>query len=387
MPAAKGSNLSAETKGISNTRLGRQKRFMLQGFPPAILFLGILLVAHFTYSADVPVVSWEGETMGSVYTVKIVDVVLGEQGAMKIREEVEVALKEVNRQMSHYQTNSELSRFNRAPANQPFPVSSEFAGVVRLALELNRRSEGAFEATLAPVINLWGFGEKSDLREVPPEARLREAFARTGSRHLSITPRDELVKDIPGLEVNLSAIAKGFGVDAIAKVLRRHGFTNIYASISGEVFAAGHNPKKNKWQIGVSAPVSNWRPGDPMVAVLSISGQAVSTSGDYQKFFFDAQGRRLCHVMDPKTGRPVQHNLGSVTVVADNCTIADSLSTTLFVLGPEKGLKFIEGCTNAAALFVVRENDGSFRQITSTRFERMTGYTPQPPAGNPAQKN
>ena len=147
-------------------------------------------------------------------------------------------------------------------------------------------------------------------------------------------------------------------------------------SISSETFTLGRNARDQPWQIGISAPVSNWRIGSQVAAALLLSGRALSTSGDYQKFFFDAQGRRLCHIIDPKTGYPVQHNLGGVSVVADNCMTADALSTTLFVLGPEAGLRFIETWTTAAALFIVREAEGKFRSVPSSRFAGMTGYQP-----------
>lgn len=327
-------------------------------------------------AADLPLVTWTGQTMGSVYTVKVVGTNLAPTDLTGLKREMDDRLKKVNRQMSHYLPDSELSRFNQAPAIEPFKISPEFARVTRLALDLNRRSHGAFDPTLGPVINLWGFGETTTQRQTPPAGQLRAALQQTGCRHLQATARDELVKDIPGLHLNLSAIAKGFGVDEMARVLRRHSLSNFYVSISGEVFAAGHNARGTNWQVGISAPISDWREGDPLVSVLSLSGRAVSTSGDYQKFFFDAAGRRLCHIFDARTGHPVQHNLGSVSVVAENCTLADGLSTTLFVLGAEEGMKFIEGFSNAAALFIVREKDGQFRQLPSTRFTHMTGYKP-----------
>ena len=314
--------------------------------------------------------------MGSPYTVQIVGTNLTQAQIDALKAEVEERLKEVNRQMSHYQPDSELSRFNRAPAHTPFKVSPEFARVVRFSLEMNRRSQGAFDPTLAPVINLWGFGEKTDQRAVPAEAELRAAMKATGCQHLSVTAKDELVKDIPELTINLSAVAKGFGVDEMVKVLRGHGLTNIYASIAGEVGVRGHNPRGTNWQVGISAPIANWRENDPMAAVVSLSNLAISTSGDYQKFFTDAQGRRLCHIIDPKTGWPVQHNVGGVSVVAPDNMTADALATALFVLGPEAGLRFIDSWTNAAALFIVREAEGDFRQIPSSRFAKLTGYQP-----------
>jgi thiamine biosynthesis lipoprotein len=328
----------------------------------------LLAFAGVSGHAELPVIRWQGRTMGSPYTVQIVGTNLLPQEIEALKAEVEARLREVNRQMSHYQPDSELSQFNRAPANTPFKVSPEFARVVRFSLEMYRRSQGAFDPTLAPVINLWGFGEMTDQRTVPSEAELKTAIARTGCQHLSVTDQDELIKDIPQLTINLSAVAKGFGVDEMLRVLREQGLTNTYVSIAGEVRVCGHNPRGTKWQVGITAPVAHWNEDDPMVAVVSLSNQAISTSGDYQKFFTDSQGRRLSHIIDPKTGWPVQHDVGGVSIVAPDSMTADALGTTLFVLGPEAGLKFIESWTNAAAMFIVREAEGRYRQIPSSRF-------------------
>jgi FAD:protein FMN transferase len=327
-------------------------------------------------AADLPVTVWQGRTMGSPYTVKVVGTNLTQAQTDALKAEVDDRLKEVNRQMSHYQPASELSRFNRAPASTPFKVSPEFARVVRFSLDLNRQSHGAFDPTLAPVINLWGFGEQTRQLAVPPEAELRAAMKTTGCQHLSVTANDELVKDIPELTINLSAVAKGFGVDEMLRVLRGHGLTNIYAAIAGEVRGLGHNPRGTNWQVGISAPLAHWREDDPMATVVSLSNLAISTSGDYQKYFTDAQGRRLCHIFDPRTGWPVQHNVAGVSVVAPDNMTADGLTTTLFVLGQEAGLRFIETWTNAAALFIVREGEGKFRSVPSSRFATLTGYQP-----------
>lgn len=312
--------------------------------------------------------------MGSPYTVKIAGTNLASGQIDVLKAEVEQRLQEVNRQMSHYQPDSELSRFNRAPANTPFKVSPEFARVVRFSLEMWRRSGGAFDPTLAPVVNLWGFGEKTDQKAVPPQAELEAALRKTGCQHLSVTAGDELVKDRADVALNLSAVAKGFGVDEITRVLRRHGLTNTYASIAGEVMLQGRNARGSRWQVGISAPVPNWRENDPMAAAVSLSDQAISTSGDYQKFFTDPQGRRLCHILDPKNGWPVQNRVGGVSTIAPDSMTADALATALFVMGTEEGVRFVESWTNAAALFIVREPDGSFRFIASARFKDLTGW-------------
>jgi thiamine biosynthesis lipoprotein len=330
-------------------------------------------LAQAVSSADTNALTeWQGRTMGGPYTVKISGAPLIPHRLAALKSEVEQRLQEINRQMSHYQSDSELSRFNRAPMGRPFKVSSEFAQVVRFSLDLSRRSQGAFDPTLAPVINLWGFGEKTEQRTVPSEADLKTALRKTGWQHLRVTTKNELLNDLPELSVNLSAVAKGFGVDEMVRLLTHHGFINLYASIAGEVRVQGHNARGIAWQIGIAAPMDHWRENNPMVAIVGLSNQSISTSGDYQKFFVDPQGRRWCHIFDPRTGRPVQNNVGSVSVIASDSITADALGTTLFVLGPEAGLKLIETFTNASALFILHEGENQYRQISSSRFPRLT---------------
>jgi thiamine biosynthesis lipoprotein len=339
--------------------------------------LGILaLGCTLAQAENFPQIAWEGRTMGSSYAVKIVDGKLSEKAVDELKVEIEKTLSEVNRQMSNYRNDSELSKFNRAPAMVPFKVSADFARVVKKALELSRQSDGAFDPTLGPLINLWGFGEKGQSKTSPTTEALRAAMARTGWRHLSVTPKNELIKDIPGLSLDLGALAKGFGVDQMMAVLHRHGLNNVYVSIAGEVRVAGHNTRGTKWVLGVSVPVDHWRIDKPMAAMLMISGRALSTSGDYQKFFIDANGRRQCHIIDGKSGAPVQHNLAAVTVVAQDSMSADGLSTILFILDAEAGLQYVEARDNVAALFIIREKDGSFRQVASSKFAAFTGYKP-----------
>ena len=343
------------------------------------IFVGLLLAIAFAgdaRSADAPLQRWQGRTMGSPYTVQIVGAHPTSESLDALKAEVETRLKEINRQMSHYDPESELSRFNRAPAHQPFPVSPEFARVVRFALDLARRSGGAFDPTLGPVINLWGFGEKSTPGAVPSDSDLKAALARTGFHHLAVTPRDELVKDIPDLALNLSAVAKGFGVDELVRLLHRRGHTNVYVAIAGEVRTSGHNARGTAWQVGIVEPLADWREGDPMAEIAALSDRAISTSGDYQKFFRDAAGRRFAHIFDPRTGRPVQHRVGGVSVVAPDSMTADALATTLFVLGEKDGLAFVESWAAAGALFIVRQSEEEYRLVRSRRFAELAGLPP-----------
>jgi thiamine biosynthesis lipoprotein len=339
-------------------------------------FLTSLLASLSSRAADLPLTTWHGETMASPYVVKIAGASLKPADLDRLKAEVDARLREVNRQMSHYQPDSELSRFNRHEAARPFQVSAEFARVTRFALDLHRRSGGLFDPTLGPLINLWGFGPKGEIHQAPTDEHIRAALQQCGGQRLQVTERDELVKTLPVLQLNLSAVAKGFGVDEVARVLCARGWTNLFVEIGGEVLALGHSPRGDKWRVGIEAPVPDLPPGEFLEGVVALSGLAIATSGDYRKYFEDAQGRRQAHILDPTTGRPVQHKLASVSVVATNCLLADGLATTLFVMGEEQGRKWIEQWPDAAALFIVRQDDGGFKTLASSRFGALTGYTP-----------
>lgn len=211
-----------------------------------------------------------------------------------------------------------------------------FARVTRFSLDLARRSDAAFDPTLAPVINLWGFGEKTDRRSVPAAANLAAALSKTGWQHLTVTSRDELVKDLPELTLNLSAVAKGFGVDEMVRVLRGRGFTNVYASIAGEVRGMGRNPRGGAWKVGDLGPAGGWNESDPMVAVAVLSTgrsppRATTRSSSSTP---RAGGWRTSSIRGP-AGR-CSTTWGTTMVAPDNMT-ADALGTTLLRARPRGG--------------------------------------------------
>lgn len=348
----------------------------------AVAILATVVVLIFPHWPAPSNPAWTGETMGTTYSIKLAGADLSLRQLAQLKKEVDEALAEVNRQMSHYRPDSELSQFNRSTSMAPFQVSEPFAAVVRFAVELNRKSHGAFDPTLGPLIDLWGFGPAGRTNEAPTAKQLDDAMKISGCRHLSVTPEGKLRKDVPELRLNLSAVAKGFGVDEATRVIRAHGITNVLVEIGGEVVALGFNADGEKWRVGVDAPNPDAVPASKIEAILRVSGLAVATSGDYRNFFVDAEGRSYTHILNPITGRPVRHHLASVTVVASNCLTADGLATTLFVLGEEEGPRWIKDYPGAEALFIVREEGGLLVQIASSNFTAVTGYTPpEPPKG------
>ena len=306
--------------------------------------------------------------MGTTYLVKIAGVAPDETLVADLRAAVEARFEEIMQQMSNYRPDSELSRFNASASTGPFPVSAGFARVVRQALDLSRDSAGAFDPTVGPVVDLWGFGAPGRRADLPTDTEVATARALCGATHLQITPDGALQKDLPGLRLDLGGIAKGYGADVAAQVLRDRGYSNIFVSVCGEIVAFGTNPDGQPWQVGVERPIQDLPRGADHIAIVPLSGRALSTSGDTYNYFRDENGNSYAHILDPTTGRPVRNTLASVTVIGPCGLVADGLATTLYVMGPERGLAWIEGRPDCAALFIVRTGPDEFKLVPSARF-------------------
>lgn len=312
--------------------------------------------------------SWQGQTMGTLYSIRLADSTLTTKQLKELQAQVDDLLIAFNRQMSHYDPESELSRFNASTSAAPFTVSPSFARVTRFALWLNNRSRGLFDPTLGPLIRLWGFGPGGRILHAPDDAAIAQARNKTGARFLRVIGNDRLQKDIPELELNLSAVAKGAGVDEVARFIMDRGATNVFVEIGGEVVAYGHNAKGQPWRVGIETPRPDALPGEAIELVIELSGKAIATSGDYRNYFEDENGRRFSHILNPTTGRPIEHNLASVSVIAPDCMTADGLATTLFVMGLDEGMPLVESWPDAEALFITRESDGTFKHTASAGF-------------------
>lgn len=315
-----------------------------------------------------------GATMGTTYQVKVADAPAGVKHG-ELQADVEKVLAAIDRQMSTWRPDSEVSRFNRAPAGEWFAVSQATAEVVAAAQEISRKTDGAIDVTVGPLVRLWHFGPDAKteagtkVKFVPPD---EEAIARArkvvGYDKLEVRANPPaLRKATDGLEIDLSSIASGYAIDQIGKCLAGRGFDNWLVEIGGEVRAAGRRGDGKPWQVAIERPM----PGKPQLqSAVPLNEAAIATAGDYQKFF-EHDGRRYSHVIDPATGRPVEHQLGSVTVVADSCMAADGWDTPLLVMGPERGFDCAEK-NNVAALFIVRGKDFTVRGTSAwkARFGR-----------------
>ena len=328
------------------------------------LFVGSVLVALFIYTYFIrtspgpqnPV--FEGSTMGTTYTIKVVGSHLSQRELRQLSSEIDALLAEINRQMSTYIANSEISQFNQSTSTQAFVVSPAFARVTRRALEISRDTDGAFDPTLGPLIDLWGFGGVNRESDSPTPAQIHHALAGCGYTHLRVPSASTLQKEIAGLQINLSAIAKGFGVDELSRLLAEWSLTNTYAEIGGELRVRGHNLEGSAWRIGIDTPLDHAATGADLTSVLSLTNHAVATSGDYRNYFQDPAGTRRSHLIDPRTGIPVTHALASATVVAEDCMTADALATALMILGPADAMSWVEGQPGVEAMLIVRTDAG-----------------------------
>ncbi|WP_261138525.1 FAD:protein FMN transferase [Serratia quinivorans] len=279
-------------------------------------------------------VNLDGKTMGTSYSIRYVT---GDDtpSAAKMQAEIDKRLELVNDQMSTYRPGSELSRFNASRAvDKPFPVSAATTEVVLEALRINRVTDGALDVTVGPLVNLWGFGPEGRPDKVPSAAELERRRAWTGIDKLSVQG-NALVKSIPELYVDLSSIAKGYGVDVIAQYLQSQQVKNYMVDIGGEVRTRGHNGEKKPWRIAIERPTAGMEQKAQLV--IQPGEMSIATSGDYRNYF-EQDGVRYSHTIDPVTGKPIHHHLVSVTVLSPTCMAADGLSTGLNVLGPERGM-------------------------------------------------
>jgi len=326
-----------------------------------------------TGAAQPETVGFVGLTMGTTYSVKLARAPRGHT-LKEVHQQVERMLRHVDGLMSTYKKDSDVSRFSRSRSTDWFSVSSETATVVAEAQRISRLSGGAFDVTVAPLVNLWHFGPEEPTRKIPTEKEIQAAKEHVGYRHLHVRlDPPALKKDIPTLSVDLSAIAKGYAVDRVAELLESLGIDSYLVEVGGETRTHGCKADGSPWRIGVEKPDTLNLSGTTVVKILEPGDKAVATSGDYRNFFV-VGGKRYSHEIDPRTGRPVQWSLASVTVVADSCMTADAFATALMVLGPSEGYN-LAVAQKLAVLMIVREADG-YKEKKTPEFVKLFGNDP-----------
>jgi FAD:protein FMN transferase len=317
-------------------------------------------------AADPSTLHFTGETMGSTYNVKLAHAALDTAGEAAVLEAVRAAFDEVNGRMSIHRPDSELSAFNGQGAGAPIALSTELTTVFAAAQRVSALSQGAFDITVEPLVDAWGFGAEKR-RGVPPAAAVQAQRAAVGWRALQLDAERHIAfKRHDGLRVDLGGIAKGYGVDRAAAALDALGIDNYMVEAGGEVRTRGANAERRPWQIGIEQPDAV-----PQRArrVVPLADRSIATSGDYRNYF-EQDGRRYCHEIDPATGAPIAHQLCSVTVLADDCMTADALATALIVLGPRAGWA-LANRESLAAYFIVRDADGRLHDRATDAFTAL----------------
>jgi thiamine biosynthesis lipoprotein len=304
--------------------------------------------------------SWAQPTMGTICHITVSGSIRKAE-LQTLRGQIDAALLNVNDQMSTWQPDSEISLFNAFHSEVLFPVSPEFSRVIRRALEISSLTDGAFDPTVKPLVDYWGFGSGE------AESSL-DAVRETVGWQKVIVSESGLNKRNDALQLDLSAIAKGYGVDRVAEVIQASGRIDYMVEIGGEVVTSGTNPTGSPWRIGVESPDPEQAFGASIFQVLELSGHALATSGDYRNFRERDDGSRYSHLIDPRTGHPAKTDIAAVSVLASNCMDADAVATALFVMGSEKGIPWVEDRPGFEALFILHAEDGAFRSVATGGF-------------------
>ena len=346
-----------------DTLVSARRRTLLQALGATALVAGC---GDIRGTSARPALEFRGPTMGTSYTVKIAGGRLSTAGEAAARALAHEALEAVDHAMSAYRPDSELSRFNAHAAGSPFTLSDDTFAVFSLAQRVSAETSGAFDITVGPVVDAWGFGPGRAQRIVGDD-EVRALEQRVGFRRLALdAPGRAIVKARPDVRADLSGIAKGYGVDKAAQALDALGIEHYMVAASGEIRTRGLNAEGRPWQIAIERPDAV-----PQRAhlIVPMSGVAIATSGDY-RIFFERDGVRYCHEIDPATGTPIRNGLASVSVVAGDCAYADAMATALMVKGAERGLALADE-RDIAACFLVREPGGRFDVRQSRAFTAL----------------
>jgi thiamine biosynthesis lipoprotein len=305
-----------------------------------------------------------GPTMGTTYTVKVAAPPASLDSA-RLRATIDDVLAQIDRSMSGYRSDSEVARFNASASTQWYEVSGDLAALAQAALDISEKSGGAFDITVAPLVAAWGFGPAGEPKVLPNVEQLAQLGASVGYRklHVQLDP-PALRKDVAELSIDLDGIAPGFAVDRLAARLEALHAENFMIDIGGEIRARGHNAHGDPWHIAIERPVDTQRA--PYAGVW-LNGASVSTSGEYRDYY-ERDGHRYSHTIDPRTRQPLDRAPGSVVVIAASTTLADGWATALNVLGPHEGL-MLAAKKHMPVLYIERQGNG-WRSQSTPEFER-----------------
>ncbi|CAA0119899.1 FAD:protein FMN transferase [Halioglobus japonicus] len=304
-----------------------------------------------------------GSTMGTVWHVSYIP---GETAPSEdeLRQGIESALDRVDRSMSTYRPDSEISTFNAYAPKVWFKPSVDFIRVMETALEVGAKSEGAYDVTVSPLVDLWGFGPEGIAGIPPSDDEVTRTLPLVGQKNIELDAVRYRVRKNRILSVDFSSLAKGYAVDEVADWLLLQGIDRFMVEVGGEMRLSGLSARDDPWRIAIEQPESSKR---SVATTLSLTDVALATSGDYRNYF-EAGGQRYSHTIDPRTGYPVEHDLVSVTVVHPNCMVADAWATALIVLGSKRAMAVAK--REGMAVYFIRRGNGGFQHSHTAQFSR-----------------
>jgi len=312
---------------------------------------------------DAAVTVLEGKTMGTSWRVSVVDRDKAETDAL--REKITAQLDADDMLLSTWKSDSALSRFNASTSTTPWPVDAAMADIITLALRIGIKTDSAMDITIGPLVNLWGFGPDKQPNTTPTPAQIEAAKMRVGLQHLAVSyqaGQQFLQKDIPDLYVDLSTVGEGYAADHLARLMEQEGIPRYLVSVGGALVSRGMNGEGKPWRVAIQKPTDR---ENAVQAVVDINGHGISTSGSYRNYY-ELDGKRLSHVIDPHTGHPVDHNLVSVTVIAPTALEADTWDTGLMVLGPQKAREV--AMREGLAIYMITKEGDTFTPWMSPQF-------------------
>ena len=305
----------------------------------------------------------EGKTMGTFWRVSVVGV--DKARAEELRTKVQTQLDGDDRLLSTWKNDSVLMRFNQSRSTTPWPVNEAMADIVTESLRIGRKTQGAMDITVGPLVNLWGFGPDKQPVSTPTQAQIDAAKARTGLDKLTVINRADrqyLQKSIPDLYVDLSTVGEGYAADHLARLMTEEGISRYLVSVGGALVSRGMNADGQPWRVAIQKPTDR---ENAVQAIVDINGHGISTSGSYRNYY-ELDGKRISHVIDPQTGRPITHKLVSVTVIAPTALEADAWDTGLMVLGTEKAQQVVR--EQGLAVYMIMKDGDGFTTWMSPQF-------------------
>lgn len=335
-------------------------------FKKAQLWLGffvliILLIGCISKNQTITI---NGNTMGTTYSIKIINNLQHNIDTEDLKSKIDSALHAVNQQMSTYISDSEISQFNQLTSKDWFTISNDFYDVIVMAQEISRLTKGAFDITVGPIVELWGFGKdfEPNTWQPPTGQEIEKTIQSIGFKNIAVG-KNSIKKVNPNIKIDLNAIAKGYGVDVVFELLRDLGYTDILVEIGGEVRCSGYNDEGNYWKIGIDKPILDIMPGTELQAVISLDNKALATSGDYRNYF-KYNGKLFSHTINPINGYPIQNHVASASVIAQDCMTADALATALMVMGKE-GIALVNLLEEVEAMIIIRTDENKFNSVES----------------------